>query len=325
MKLTGIEEERVEQKVEGDLNWAAPVSIYPKKNPMLIEPITAKFVSPQQVSIEGDVLTQFNAASANTADRILGSKKQAVYQFNSLLLLTWVLLLHLIAIFLINQFWTRAVPTFNNISPVKIDSYLYQAPQRAPKLVTHSDLEAGSKLANGSVFTESPTKEVQLKQVSNVTEQPVKEQPQKELASDTKTQQPLSRSAASKTRVSVRRFTQSYLEKQRTSQLDNLVLSSANQYTQKRSLSELDGEMEELIFPDVDKYSKVSVTGHNLDPNRIVRQGDTCYRIVKVPTQLNPYAENIGYPFNCGGDKVKKALNDAISARLEKLILPIKN
>ncbi|MGS0674580.1 hypothetical protein [Shewanella sp. 125m-1] len=116
-------------------------------------------------------------------------------------------------------------------------------------------------------------------------------------------------------------FTQSYLAKQRASKLDELIIDKADQYTKKRSLSEMDGDMQELVFPQVDEYSKVLTTNHRLDPNRIVRQGDTCYRIVQVPTQINPFAENLGYPFNCGGDKIKKAINDAISAQLDKRMI----
>ncbi|ABM00067.1 hypothetical protein Sama_1861 [Shewanella amazonensis SB2B] len=83
-----------------------------------------------------------------------------------------------------------------------------------------------------------------------------------------------------------------------------------------RSMSELLPEMEVLLVPSADDFYKPNTLDSKIDPNRIVKSGDTCYRVVKVPTPLNPHAENLGFPFRCGEDKVKKALKEGINKYL---------
>ncbi|MCE9687410.1 hypothetical protein LZP73_14570 [Shewanella sp. AS16] len=109
--------------------------------------------------------------------------------------------------------------------------------------------------------------------------------------------------------------TLSYLQRQRRQALDTLVRQEADAFTAKRSMSEMDAEMEVLLVPNADDFSKATTLGNKLDPNRIVRKGDTCYRVVKVGNQLNPYAENLGYPFDCSGKKMNQDIQDAIDAR----------
>ncbi|ABZ76464.1 hypothetical protein Shal_1899 [Shewanella halifaxensis HAW-EB4] len=248
--------------------------------------------------------------------------------FNTLLVITSVFLLHLIAIIVINHLWTRAIPIAKKVVAPKIQSYLYQIPKNASEQVMqvggHVDNHVDSQAKVEQTVNQQENKETaaivqpETKWVpvnANQANEQVKSAVMAPLVSSP-TQSLNQRIGQKTSRPS--QFTQSYLAKQRANKLDDLVIDSANQYTRKRSLSEMDADMQELVFLEVDKYSKVSITDHRLDPNRIVRLGDTCYRIVKVPTQINPYAENLGYPFNCGGDKIKKAINDAISARLEK-------
>ena len=95
---------------------------------------------------------------------------------------------------------------------------------------------------------------------------------------------------------SVGLFTQRYFERQREQALDDLVLEQANHYSKRSNLSEMSPEMEVLIVPNADDFSGPTSLDLELDPNRIVRKGDTCYRVVKVGTQINPYAENLGFP-----------------------------
>ncbi|BCV40747.1 hypothetical protein [Shewanella algae] len=93
----------------------------------------------------------------------------------------------------------------------------------------------------------------------------------------------------------------------------------ADKATGRKSLSEMDGEMEVLWVNDADDFNKVASLDLPLDPNRIVKDGDTCYRVVKVPTPLNPYAENLGFPFKCGQTEMEKALKEAVASRLKRL------
>ncbi len=114
------------------------------------------------------------------------------------------------------------------------------------------------------------------------------------------------------------RSTQDYFSSKNAQLLDSLSRDSANQFTNNKTLSEMDGEMVILVLPEVDTWSEAKTFGSELDPNRIVKQGDTCFRIVKTPTPINPHAENLGYPFRCDGDSVVAALKRAIAKRTYK-------
>ena len=254
-----------------------------------------------------------------------------------------VLLMHIVFIFAVNYFWVKPIVTGNKLTETKIQSYLYQARKVEPLL----DSRVERKLSVAATLRDKPddklavikqdmarVKHAEVQEPKQELKQDVSKEPSKQVNSEPRTglshkiddtakvATPFSASSAETFKsTSVTRFTQSYLAKQRANKLDDLVLNNVNQYTQKRSLSEMDATMQELVFPEVDEYSKVVTNDHVLDPNRIIRKGDTCYRIVKIGDQINPYAETIGYPFDCGGDKVKQAINQAIDKRLEQRMI----
>lgn len=116
-------------------------------------------------------------------------------------------------------------------------------------------------------------------------------------------------------------FTQQYFERQREQALDDLVIEQADKFTRKSNMSEMSPEMEVLFVPNADDFGGTTSLDLPLDPNRIVRKGDTCYRVVQVGTQVNPYAENLGFPINCSGKKINQAIDDAIQSRLNKMML----
>ncbi|MCL1088888.1 hypothetical protein L2744_04540 [Shewanella profunda] len=116
-------------------------------------------------------------------------------------------------------------------------------------------------------------------------------------------------------------FTQQYFERQREQALDDLVIEQADKFTRKSNMSEMSPEMEVLFVPNADDFSGPTSLDLPIDPNRIVRKGDTCYRVVQVGTQVNPYAENLGFPFDCSGKKINQAIDDAIQSRLNKMML----
>ena len=116
-------------------------------------------------------------------------------------------------------------------------------------------------------------------------------------------------------------FTQQYFERQREQALDDLVIEQADKFTRKSNMSEMSPEMEVLFVPNADDFGGTTSLDLPLDPNRIVRKGDTCYRVVQVGTQVNPYAENLGFPFDCSGKKINQAIDDAIQSRLNKMML----
>ncbi|MGI2157643.1 hypothetical protein [Shewanella baltica] len=116
-------------------------------------------------------------------------------------------------------------------------------------------------------------------------------------------------------------FTQQYFERQREQALDDLVIEQADKFTRKSNMSEMSPEMEVLFVPNADDFGGTTSLDLPLDPNRIVRKGDTCYRVVQVGTQVNPYAEHLGFPFDCSGKKINQAIDDAIQSRLNKMML----
>ncbi|RBP78771.1 hypothetical protein DET47_10840 [Shewanella putrefaciens] len=116
-------------------------------------------------------------------------------------------------------------------------------------------------------------------------------------------------------------FTQQYFERQREQALDALVIEQADKFTRKSNMSEMSPEMEVLFVPNADDFGGTTSLDLPLDPNRIVRKGDTCYRVVQVGTQVNPNAENLGFPINCSGKKINQAIDDAIQSRLNKMML----
>ncbi|MCL1049006.1 hypothetical protein L2755_05135 [Shewanella abyssi] len=254
-------------------------------------------------------------------------------RWRSLYLLVLVVLLHIVLIGIINQFWVRQALKVTAVAPIKIQSYLYVQPIPLEETVMEStedsksnDIAVSQDKAVESLAVTEPKTEVDKTLESGSAKNDVLETA--DLRMDDSAPVEVSKRIVSKRSVAVNNknpsamaFAQSYLQRKNAAALDALIVDKANQYTGSRSLSEMDGDMVELVFPEVDEYSKIPTTDHRLDPNRIVRQGDTCFRIVKTPTQINPYGENIGYPFNCGGDKIKKAINEAISARLEKRMI----
>ncbi|WP_338588768.1 hypothetical protein VXM60_10980 [Shewanella khirikhana] len=112
-----------------------------------------------------------------------------------------------------------------------------------------------------------------------------------------------------------------FMARQNAQALNALSQSYADEQTihmnaAGRGMSELLPEMEVLLVPDADDFYKPNTLDSDIDPNRIVKSGDTCYRVVKVPTPINPHAENLGFPFRCGEDRVKKALKEGINKYL---------
>ncbi|WP_152619178.1 hypothetical protein [Shewanella sp. cp20] len=114
-------------------------------------------------------------------------------------------------------------------------------------------------------------------------------------------------------------MTGDYMARDRQAQLDNLVQSAATNATQKKSMSEMDGDMRVLALPKENEYETAITLDSKLDPNRIVKIGDTCYRVVSVATPINPHAENLGFPFKCGIDEVKQAIKEGLDKHLSMM------
>ena len=111
----------------------------------------------------------------------------------------------------------------------------------------------------------------------------------------------------------------SYLARQQALAVSSLAKDSAQAYVAKRSLSEMDGEMTILKGGSEYDISKELTLDHQFDPNRIVRIGDTCYRVVKLGDPINSHKENLGFPYFCGEDQVSKSINKGIAEHLSRM------
>lgn len=86
------------------------------------------------------------------------------------------------------------------------------------------------------------------------------------------------------------------------------------------SLSEMTPEMPRYEVKIIEDKIQPRSLNHRLDPNRIVKVGDTCYRVVNLSTQINPHGEGLGFARPCDPvDPSKRALDAAIGHRLSKM------
>ena len=139
------------------------------------------------------------------------------------------------------------------------------------------------------------------------------------LSSDIRSDLDLAGESTSAYSGAVSTMTGDYMARDWQAQLDNLVQSAATNATQKKSMSEMDGEMRVLALPKENEYETAITLDSKLDPNRIVKIGDTCYRVVSVATPINPHAENLGFPFKCGVDEVKQAIKEGLDKHLSMM------
>ncbi|PKG58197.1 hypothetical protein [Shewanella sp. GutDb-MelDb] len=304
--------------IRADKQFELPVS-HPLVKPMFGINTAAELTSIAEVVVEAD-----------NRDKGGVKRSSCLRSFQLFQSFIWVILLHIVLIGIINQLWVRQTLKVTTVAPIKIQSYLYVEAKPVKDEVMDSIDSSTSKVRSprhSPTDSDNPSEADELVETSPVHEPAMEADNTIEAILPTtdlseKTDIRINKSLPTYVpRRSAMAIAQSYLQRKNDAALDALIVDKANKYSGPHSLSKMDGDMVELVFPEVDEYSKIPTTDHRLDPNRIVRHGDTCFRIVQVPTQINPYAENIGYPFNCGGDKVKKAINDAISARLEKRMI----
>ena len=77
-------------------------------------------------------------------------------------------------------------------------------------------------------------------------------------------------------------------------------------------------QMKQEWLPARKTVAEAKTLDHQFDPNRIIRKGSDCYRVVKVGTPINPHAENLGYKFKCGQTDQEKALAESLSKYSKK-------
>ncbi|MCT7945730.1 hypothetical protein [Shewanella septentrionalis] len=203
----------------------------------------------------------------------------------------------------------KPMPIFEKVVPEKVDQGKVKPDTVKPDITqsSQSQSSAQSEVQSAEVTAKKPTNTLDTTEIK----------PQL----GTKSSPAAEGESTIATSSSMSLFTQQYFERQREQALDDLVIEQADKFTRKSNMSEMSPEMEVLFVPNADDFGGTTSLDLPLDPNRIVRIGDTCYRVVRLGTQINPNAENLGFPINCSGKKINQAIDDAIQSRLNKMML----
>ncbi|PKH33743.1 hypothetical protein [Shewanella sp. ALD9] len=117
--------------------------------------------------------------------------------------------------------------------------------------------------------------------------------------------------------ASIQQATSHFIQQNNIAALDTLVGSqTALQNKPTGTMSEMDPNLDFIELAAEIDISQPHTFNHRLDPNRIVKQGDYCYRVVELATQVNPHGWGLGFATFCGEDQVKKQLTEAIRKRV---------
>jgi hypothetical protein len=117
-------------------------------------------------------------------------------------------------------------------------------------------------------------------------------------------------------------MTKNYLQRQQASALDKLTVAASDERNALfgASLSEMTPEMPRYQVKIIEDKTQPSTLNHRLDPNRRVKIGDTCYKVVNLSTQINPHGEGLGFGKPCDPvHPTKRAIDAAISHRLSQM------
>jgi hypothetical protein len=117
--------------------------------------------------------------------------------------------------------------------------------------------------------------------------------------------------------ASIQQATSHFIQQNNIAALDTLIGSqTALQNKPTGTMSEMDSNLDFIELAAEIDISQPHTFNHRLDPNRIVKQGDYCYRVVELATQVNPHGWGLGFATFCGEDQVKKQLTEAIRKRV---------
>ncbi|MBW8184839.1 hypothetical protein [Shewanella nanhaiensis] len=310
------------------------------------EPHLQPFVAKRQDLTEDDLLhdgrlvgasseeelpsgTSFSASDTSARDTEVGQLQASQLtprHRQPTLVLLFVFIGHFVLIGMLHHVWQPQRLALPEHKAPKLSSYIYYEPKVEPKVIKEM-VEPIKNIVKEEVSVSPEPEDKPLVQVSDFPQtredkEEVSVKAQESLKLDVIASKEAD-SSHDKVRVksegSLSQSTRNYFQRQREQALDELVISQSDRYTRKRSLSEMDGDMIILSLPEHNVWEETKTLDSNLDPNRIVKQGSTCYRIVKTPNPLNPHAENLGYPFRCDGKSLVSDLQKAIAKRAEKM------
>ncbi|WP_394393160.1 hypothetical protein [Shewanella woodyi] len=278
---------------------------------------------------EQSAATSFSAMGTSVRDTEIGQLQASQFMphYRQLtLVLLLVVIGHFVLIGILHHVWQPQRLKLPEHQAPKLNAYIYHEPKIEPKVIKeilepNKDTVKEEESVSPDPVNKPLIQESDLPQISKGKEEvSVKAQQSKKLdvvaGKETDNSNDM---VSAKPARSLSQSTRSYFQRQREQALDELVISQSDRYTRKRSLSEMDGDMIILSLPEHNIWEETKTLDSELDPNRIVKQGSTCYRIVKTPNPLNPHAENLGYPFRCDGKSLVSDLQKAIAKRAEKM------
>ncbi|GGB57187.1 hypothetical protein K8B83_20045 [Shewanella inventionis] len=240
--------------------------------------------------------------------------------------LIYALVMHGILIVLIGWFWQKdAKQKMAELTPplkhTTIKSYLITSKQYQLQLNKNESLLPAKPIQAVPEQTQAPTaKKPDLKAPILATTTPISPQskPQQTQASNQVNQTVSTHTVQSA--KTLKQAASKYIQQQNNQQFEQLIGSqNALQNNPIGTMSEMDAELDFIeLIPKVDT-SQPHTLDHKLDPNRIVKQGDYCYRVVDLATQVNPHGWGLGFAEFCGEDKQKQQLTEAINNRVSKV------
>ncbi|MCW3172044.1 hypothetical protein [Shewanella subflava] len=106
----------------------------------------------------------------------------------------------------------------------------------------------------------------------------------------------------------IRRASRHFLQQINEQEFDAMVGRQTASISMVGTMSEMDADRDYIEIHQKQDLSQPHSYNHRLDPNRIVKQGDYCYRVVNLATQVNPYGEGLGFAEFCGTEQLKIAM-----------------
>ncbi|MCL1078642.1 hypothetical protein D5R81_12005 [Parashewanella spongiae] len=230
----------------------------------------------------------------------------------------WILVLvvHLILFMLLIFSWNASDRVFKMeaIQVIEQQSHYRAYVYRRPKIALVKPIDTPSQ---------APSKPVQVNAEEVVEPVEVTIEPIEALAEVDETtpksieSQEVTKEPTPKVKFDVKKATAAFLQQRSMSRLTEL---SKQQRLSEHygSASVITPDMKPLILIKTETLEKQLSLDSELDPQRIERIGNTCRRVVNIGDVIDPYRTTMGHPMKCGYSEQEKALQQALSERLNK-------
>lgn len=232
---------------------------------------------------------------------------------------------HAVLILAIAWFWQqdssqRKTTFIQSSKPDVIKSYLITSKQYQLMQDNHEKLNNTSSLVEHNLTNLSAPKAPPIP--PKITVKKINNKPIKSNDAELKTKtndKPNVKKVVSRSQ-SIQQASAKFIKQHNNDQLETLIGSqTAWQNKPVGTMSEMDSRLDFIVLsPEVD-ISQPHTFNHKLDPNRIVKQGDYCYTVVELATQINPHGYGLGYAEFCGEDKQQQLLTEMINNRISQI------